>query len=78
MTRSTPSRPRQAALSVIIVPRSTETKPLPSLELLRRVQAYLVTNGIPLVNVAVVVPLYVSVNITAEVAGRIHWKAPAK
>ena len=55
-------------LSVIIVPRSTETKPLPSLELLRRVQAYLVTNGIPLVNVAVVGPLYVSVNITAEVA----------
>jgi predicted phage baseplate assembly protein len=56
------------AVSVIIVPRSTEAKPLPSLELINRVQDYLETNGIPTTSVYVVGPLYVRVEVTAEIA----------
>lgn len=55
-------------VSVIIVPRSKNAKPLPSLELISRVQDHLEANGVPTVNVSVVGPLYVSVNITAEIA----------
>ncbi len=55
-------------VSVIILPRSQDAKPLPSVELINRVQDYLQTHGIPTVNVSVVGPLYVSVNITAEIA----------
>ncbi len=55
-------------VSVIIVPRSKNAKPLPSLELISRVQDHLEANAVPTVNVSVVGPLYVSVNITAEIA----------
>jgi hypothetical protein len=55
-------------VSVIIVPRSTETKPLPSQELISRVQDYLEANSIPTTRLHVVGPLYVSVNVTAEIA----------
>ncbi len=55
-------------VSVIIVPRSTEIKPLPSLELISRVQDYLETYAEPTVNISVVGPLYVRVDITAEIA----------
>lgn len=56
------------AVSVIIVPRSAEAKPLPSLELVNRVQDYLEANGIPTADISVVGPLYVSVNVSAEIA----------
>ncbi|NET24637.1 putative baseplate assembly protein [Okeania sp. SIO1I7] len=56
------------AVSVIIVPRSTAAKPLPSLELINRVQDYLETRGSPTVNISVVGPLYVRVSITVEIA----------
>ena len=56
------------AVSVIIVPRSTEAKPLPSLELINRVQDYLETYASPTVNISVVGPLYVRVSITVEIA----------
>ncbi|RQH53447.1 putative baseplate assembly protein [Okeania hirsuta] len=56
------------AVSVIIVPRSTEAKPLPSLELINRVQDYLETHASPTVNISVVGPLYVRVSITVEIA----------
>ncbi len=55
------------AVSVIIVPRSTEAKPLPSLELINRVQDYLETYASPTVNISVVGPLYVRVSITVEI-----------
>ncbi len=55
-------------VSVIIVPRSTEVKPLPSLELISRVQDYLETYAEPTVNISVVGPLYVRVDITTEIA----------
>ncbi|MGK7899309.1 MAG: putative baseplate assembly protein, partial [Xenococcus sp. (in: cyanobacteria)] len=56
------------AVSVIIVPRSEEVKPLPSLELTRRVQEYLERYTEPTVEISVVGPLYVRVDITAEIA----------
>ncbi|NEO64490.1 MAG: hypothetical protein F6J98_30395, partial [Moorea sp. SIO4G2] len=56
------------AVSVIIVPRSTEARPLPSLELVNRVQDYLETYAEPTVQISVVGPLYVRVDITAEIA----------
>jgi len=55
-------------VSVIIVPRSTEAKPLPSLELLSRVQDYLEAHSIPTSHVSVVGPLYVRVDVTLEIA----------
>lgn len=55
-------------VSVIIVPTSTDAKPLPSMELINRVQAYLSSHSLPTVNVSVVGPLYVQVRITAEIA----------
>ncbi len=55
-------------VSVIIVPRSTEAKPLPSLELISRVQKYLEDYASPTTNISVVGPLYVEVNVTAEIA----------
>ncbi|NEO47029.1 MAG: putative baseplate assembly protein, partial [Moorea sp. SIO4A3] len=56
------------AVSVIIVPRSTDARPLPSLELVNRVQDYLETYAEPTVQISVVGPLYVRVDITAEIA----------
>ncbi len=55
-------------LSVIIVAQTTEAKPLPGLELIARVQDYLEANSVPTLSLAVVGPLYVSVNVTAEIA----------
>ena len=56
------------AVSVIIVPRSQEAKPSPSLELIRRVQDYLETYAEPTVEISVIGPLYVRVDIIAEIA----------
>ncbi len=55
------------SLSVIIVPYSREAKPLPSLELINRVQDFLVAKAEPTVNLVVVGPLYLSVKVTAEI-----------
>ncbi|MGK7884134.1 MAG: putative baseplate assembly protein [Crocosphaera sp.] len=55
-------------VSVIIVPRSDEVKPLPSVELVNRVQNYLENQSQPGVNISVVGPFYVQVSITAEIA----------
>ncbi|NCQ69703.1 MAG: putative baseplate assembly protein [Microcystis aeruginosa W13-15] len=55
-------------VSIIIVSRSTEIKPLSSIGLLNRVQDYLETYGIPTANIAVVGPLYLSVSVTADIA----------
>ncbi len=63
------TKPRTpGAVSVVIVPRSSEEKPLPSLELMARVQSYLERYSVPTATVAVVGPLYVKVNITVEIA----------
>ena len=52
-------------ISVIIVPRSSEAKPQPSLELLSRVQDYLEAHSVPTANVSVVGPLYVRVEVAS-------------
>jgi hypothetical protein len=63
------TKPIQAGVvSVIIVPRSTEPKPLPGLELIGKVHDYLETNGSPTASVYVVGPLYVCVEVAAEIA----------
>jgi len=54
-------------VSVIVVPRSTEAKPLPSLELIRRVEDYVEAANVPTVRVSVVGPLYIRVDVKAEV-----------
>jgi hypothetical protein len=54
-------------VSVIIVPRSIDAKPLPSMELINRVQEYLQVHADPTVNIYVVGPLYVSVNVATEI-----------
>ena len=64
------------SVSVIIVPRSRldangvaiDAKPLPSLELISRVQAFLTANSSPTVDLFVVGPLYIRVDVTAEIA----------
>lgn len=63
-------------VSVIIVPRSEsdssgvslDAKPLPSLELIRRVQVFLSANIPPTVDLFVVGPIYIRVDVTAEIA----------
>jgi hypothetical protein len=55
-------------VSVIIVPHSSKAKPLPTQELIQRVQKYLTDNGQPTVGVTVTGPIYISVNVTLEIA----------
>jgi len=55
-------------ISVIIVPRSPDPKPLPRLELTSRVQDYLEARSIPTARVWVVGPLYVRVQVSVEIA----------
>jgi predicted phage baseplate assembly protein len=55
-------------VSVIVVPISSEAKPLPSLELIRRVQDSLDRVHVSTATLSVVGPLYVRVDVSAEVA----------
>jgi hypothetical protein len=59
--------PHPGTVSVIIVPRSAEAKPLPSRVLLERVADYLDARRLPVVDLKIVPPHYVQVDITAEV-----------
>jgi hypothetical protein len=61
-------QPVRGEVSVIIVPRSSEAKPQPSLELLSRVHDFLDARSVPTAHVSVVGPLYVRVEVKAEVA----------
>lgn len=54
--------------SVILVPRSTAPKPLPTRELLERVRSYLAARADATARLAVVGPTYVEVTVRAEVA----------
>jgi Baseplate J-like protein len=54
-------------VSLIIVPRTIETKPLPSLELVRRVEDYVRAGSASTVRVSVVGPLYLRVSVKAQV-----------
>ena len=55
-------------VSVIVVPRSTQAKPVPSRVLLERVASHLHARCLPVVELRVVGPDYVRVDIKAEVA----------
>jgi hypothetical protein len=55
------------AVSVVIVPRSTEARPLPGSELVRRVQEYLQAHSAPTVEIHVVGPLYLRVKVSVEI-----------
>jgi Baseplate J-like protein len=61
---------RPGSVSVIIVPRSTDDKPLPSLELIGTVLDYVAAHAIPTADIAVVGPDYVRVDVAAAVALR--------
>jgi hypothetical protein len=54
-------------VSVIVVPRSSDAKPLPSVELLRTVQDFLDDVHVPTARVNVVGPLYMRVDVIADV-----------
>ncbi len=54
-------------VSIIIVPRSTDIKPLPSTELINHVQDYLKARAIATANIFVVGPLYVKVSVEVEI-----------
>jgi predicted phage baseplate assembly protein len=56
------------AVSVIIIPRLDHEQPQPSVELIDRVQNYLERYSVPTTTVFVVGPLYIRVNVTAEIA----------
>ena len=56
------------AVSVIIVPQSSDAKPLPSAGLMAQVEDHLRTVATPTASIAVVGPLYVRVDVTVEIA----------
>jgi hypothetical protein len=59
--------PLPGKVSVIIVPRSTEAKPLPSRVLLERVAEYLDARRLPVVDLKIVRPDYLRVDVKAEI-----------
>jgi predicted phage baseplate assembly protein len=58
---------KPGAVSLIIVPESLSPKPLPSLELLGRVEDYLKSNCHGAINVSVVGPLYIQVSVVVTI-----------
>ncbi|HTJ23718.1 MAG TPA: putative baseplate assembly protein, partial [Gemmatimonadaceae bacterium] len=56
------------AVSVIIVPQSSDAKPLPSAGLMAQVEDHLRTVATPTASIAVVGPLYVRVDVAVEIA----------
>lgn len=69
--------PVYGTTSVVIVPRSGAAKPLPSLELLERVRRFLATRTPAGAGLAVVGPVYLRVEVRAEVAVRSLEEASA-
>lgn len=60
--------PQRGSLSLIVVPRCAEAKPLPTLELLTRVRTFLAARADATASLVVVGPQYVRVDVHAEVA----------
>ena len=63
-----PTATEPGTLSVIVVPHSPSPRPLPSLELLQRVEHYLQMYSALTAKVAVLAPQYLSVNVNVELA----------
>jgi len=55
-------------VSVIIVPRSPDPQPLPTIELIDRVQSYIAARSIATTSIAVVGPLYIRFDVKVEIA----------
>jgi hypothetical protein len=53
---------------LIVVPHSADPQPVPSLELIRRVQEYIDERKSPLVQLTVAEPLYVKIRVTVTIA----------
>ena len=60
-------RPRPGAVSVIVLPRGQDDRPVPSLALLARVRRFLADRQNPLVDLTVLGPEYVVVDVEATV-----------
>lgn len=58
--------PSLGDISVIIVPGTEATQPIPSLELIDRVTVYLAARALPTTNLSIVGPLYIPISITLE------------
>jgi hypothetical protein len=54
-------------VSLIIVPKSSDTKPLPSQSLIGQVRDYILPKSSPLVELSIVGPLYLPVNVTLKI-----------
>ncbi len=55
-------------VSVIIVPHSADAKPVPTIELISRVQDYLEAESVPTSRVSVVGPHYMRIDVSVEIA----------
>ncbi|MEN3334211.1 MAG: hypothetical protein V7641_3576 [Blastocatellia bacterium] len=55
-------------VTLIVVPRSADSRPVPTLEMKRRVQEFIDERKSPLVQLTVVEPEYVEVDVTVEIA----------
>ncbi len=59
---------RPGAVSIIVVPRSKDAKPVPGLELINRVRDYIDAYRLPNAELVVVGPEYLRVDVEAEIA----------
>jgi predicted phage baseplate assembly protein len=60
--------PQPGAVSVVVVPRTSDVKPLPTMELLESVGAFLAARAAATASFAVVGPLYLRVDVRADIA----------
>jgi hypothetical protein len=60
--------PQPGSVSVIVVPRTRDVKPLPTLELLARVRGFVGARAAATASLAVVGPQYIRVDVRAEIA----------
>ena len=60
--------PQPGAVSVVVVPRTSDVKPLPTMELLEGVGAFLAARAAATASFAVVGPLYLRVDVRADIA----------
>jgi hypothetical protein len=65
---ATTTHSQPGSVSLIVVPRSTDAKPMPSLELLNRVSEFIGDRQLPVVDLTVIGPHYVRVSIKTEIA----------
>jgi len=60
--------PKAGVVSLIIVPRSTDERPVPGKDLINRVQSFLEASCMPTIELVLVGPEYVRINVETEIA----------